>query len=333
MRLSKVSIAGFKSFADPIEIRFDQPKVGIVGPNGCGKSNIVDAIKWVLGERSAKSLRGQAMSDVIFSGSAGRKPLGAASVTLTFENPITNPNVEGSLRSDVRFPSTPRRWTWDGRLFRDGRSDYLLNGQTCRLRDIKRVVHGHRHRCQRVFHHRAGQGQCHAHQQSRSNEGPSSRKRPASRSSRPGRSRPPASSNGPKSISYAFGNSSQARNVACASSAARPSRHDASGNSTSSTATLRRELVLDQYHDLRTRLAGLTSRLADLDIQRRELERTHARTRCCPAGTARLTRHELQNQLAGLPAAATGAPGFDHPRLPETGDDRSATHRRQGTAG
>ena len=79
MRLSKVSIAGFKSFADPIEIRFDQPKVGIVGPNGCGKSNIVDAIKWVLGERSAKSLRGQAMSDVIFSGSAGRKPLGAAS--------------------------------------------------------------------------------------------------------------------------------------------------------------------------------------------------------------------------------------------------------------
>src|SRR5690606_27100559 len=91
MRLAKVTIAGFKSFADTTEFRFDMPITGIVGPNGCGKSNVVDAIKWVLGERSAKSLRGDAMLDVIFAGSAARKPLGAASVTLTFENPVIEP--------------------------------------------------------------------------------------------------------------------------------------------------------------------------------------------------------------------------------------------------
>jgi len=88
MRLAKVTVAGFKSFADPTEFRFDSPITGIVGPNGCGKSNVVDAVKWVLGERSAKSLRGDQMLDVIFAGSAARKPVGAASVTLTFDNPL-----------------------------------------------------------------------------------------------------------------------------------------------------------------------------------------------------------------------------------------------------
>ena len=88
MRLAKLTLAGFKSFADKTEIRFDQPIVGIVGPNGCGKSNVVDAIKWVLGDQSPKSLRGGAMMDVIFNGSAKRKPSGMASVTLTFDNPV-----------------------------------------------------------------------------------------------------------------------------------------------------------------------------------------------------------------------------------------------------
>ncbi|MEL7088457.1 MAG: AAA family ATPase, partial [Planctomycetota bacterium] len=88
MRLAKLTLAGFKSFADKTEIPFDQPVVGIVGPNGCGKSNVVDAIKWVLGDQSPKSLRGGAMMDVIFNGSAKRKPAGMASVTLTFDNPI-----------------------------------------------------------------------------------------------------------------------------------------------------------------------------------------------------------------------------------------------------
>ena len=88
MRLAKLTLQGFKSFADRTEFTFDHPVTGVVGPNGCGKSNIVDAIKWVLGERSSKSLRGQEMIDVIFAGSAARKPLGMASVMLTFENPV-----------------------------------------------------------------------------------------------------------------------------------------------------------------------------------------------------------------------------------------------------
>lgn len=87
MRLAKLTLNGFKSFADRTEFTFDDPVTGIVGPNGCGKSNVVDAVKWVLGERSAKSLRGKEMADVIFAGSAGRSPSGMASVVLSFENP------------------------------------------------------------------------------------------------------------------------------------------------------------------------------------------------------------------------------------------------------
>ncbi len=87
MRLAKLTLSGFKSFADRTEFTFDEAITGIVGPNGCGKSNVVDAVKWVLGERSSKSLRGTEMLDVIFAGSAGRKPMGMASVTLTFDNP------------------------------------------------------------------------------------------------------------------------------------------------------------------------------------------------------------------------------------------------------
>ncbi len=94
MRLVKLTLHGFKSFADPTEFHFDEQVTGIVGPNGCGKSNVVDAIKWVLGERSSKSLRGQEMLDVIFAGSAGRKPAGMASVTLTFENPVKSGAAE-----------------------------------------------------------------------------------------------------------------------------------------------------------------------------------------------------------------------------------------------
>lgn len=136
MRLSKITIAGFKSFADSTEFLFDAPIIGIVGPNGCGKSNVVDAIKWVLGERSAKSLRGEAMLDVIFAGSAVRKPLGAASVTLIFDNPVTNANetdpaIRRFLSVDTDEVGVTRR------LFRDGRSDYLINGNKVRLKDIR----------------------------------------------------------------------------------------------------------------------------------------------------------------------------------------------------
>ena len=138
MRLSKITIAGFKSFADTTEFLFDAPIVGIVGPNGCGKSNVVDALRWVLGERSAKSLRGEAMLDVIFAGSAVRKPLGAAVVTLTFDNPVTNEITKDP--TDRRFLSVDTdEVAVTRRLYRDGRSEYLINGAKVRLKDIREL--------------------------------------------------------------------------------------------------------------------------------------------------------------------------------------------------
>ncbi len=172
MRLIKLTLSGFKSFADKAEFTFDDAVVGVVGPNGCGKSNIVDAIKWVLGERSSKSLRGKEMIDVIFAGSAGRKPSGMASVVLSFENPV----VVGSAReterrrdevgseaaavgvaeergeaegeaSEVEFVREgPRRRGLpidadmvevERRLYRDGTSQYLINSKRARLKDIR----------------------------------------------------------------------------------------------------------------------------------------------------------------------------------------------------
>ena len=96
MRLTRLTLAGFKSFADRTEFQFEDDVTGIGGPNGCGKSNGGDAIKWVLGERSSKSLRGKEMIDVIFAGSAGRKPAGMASVTLTFDNPVIERGADGA---------------------------------------------------------------------------------------------------------------------------------------------------------------------------------------------------------------------------------------------
>lgn len=172
MRLAKLTLAGFKSFADKTEIPFDEPVVGIVGPNGCGKSNVVDAIKWVLGDQSPKSLRGGAMMDVIFNGSAKRKPAGMASVTLTFDNPVvedlgvadsdleatsTNPGAkeqrgeapDGSPQPPIpnSQPPQPRRAlaldtdqvAVTRQLYRDGTSEYLVNNQRARLRDIKEL--------------------------------------------------------------------------------------------------------------------------------------------------------------------------------------------------
>ncbi len=109
MRLSKLTLSGFKSFADTTEFTFDQPITGIVGPNGCGKSNVVDAVKWVLGERSSKSLRGTEMLDVIFAGSAVRKPLGMASVKLSFENPIIDDTAQPAPAAAAGAePAAPR---------------------------------------------------------------------------------------------------------------------------------------------------------------------------------------------------------------------------------
>ena len=124
MRLSKLEIYGFKSFAKRTQIVFLENITGIVGPNGCGKSNIADAVRWVLGEQSAKQLRGNQMTDVIFNGTQQRKPMNYCEVTLTFDN------SDGSLASDYTEVAVTRR------MFRSGESEYILNGKGCRLKDI-----------------------------------------------------------------------------------------------------------------------------------------------------------------------------------------------------
>src|SRR3954466_12904487 len=132
MRLKKLILHGFKSFADRTEFAFDTPIVGIVGPNGCGKSNVVNGFKWVLGEQSAKSLRGEAMLDVIFNGSGGRKPSGMAEVVLVFENPKRD---DGTRTLNVEFDEV----SVGRRLFRDGTSEYQLNNTPSRLKDIREL--------------------------------------------------------------------------------------------------------------------------------------------------------------------------------------------------
>ena len=127
MRLSKIKLAGFKSFVDPTTINFPSNLTGIVGPNGCGKSNTIDAVRWVMGESSAKHLRGASMDDVIFSGSSSRKPVGQAMVELVFDN--TDGKLEGPYAQYAEI-SAKRVVT------RDGQSKYFLNGTKCRRRDI-----------------------------------------------------------------------------------------------------------------------------------------------------------------------------------------------------
>ncbi|TAM99362.1 MAG: chromosome segregation protein SMC, partial [Rhodanobacteraceae bacterium] len=127
MRLSTIKLAGFKSFVDPTVLHLPTNLTGICGPNGCGKSNIIDAIRWVMGESAASRLRGEAITDVIFSGSSGRKPVGQATVELIFDN------ADGTLGGEY---ATFNEVSVKRSVGRDGQSDYYLNGVRCRRRDI-----------------------------------------------------------------------------------------------------------------------------------------------------------------------------------------------------
>jgi chromosome segregation protein len=166
MRLQRLEIAGFKSFPDRSELTFDDGVTAIVGPNGCGKSNLVDALTWVLGEQSAKSLRGDRMEDVIFGGSDARKPTGAAEVKLKLAGvaariPMGNAPVVRRPAGPVEAPITPsgelladvvdvviddetplvvRDVELMRRLYRSGESEYLIDGESCRLRDVQDLL-------------------------------------------------------------------------------------------------------------------------------------------------------------------------------------------------
>ena len=133
MRLKSIKLAGFKSFVDPTTVNFPSNMCAVVGPNGCGKSNIIDAVRWVMGESSAKNLRGESMADVIFNGSVNRQPVGQAMIELVFDN--SEGRVGGEYASYAEI-STRRLVT------REGQSEYFLNGTRCRRRDITDIFLG-----------------------------------------------------------------------------------------------------------------------------------------------------------------------------------------------
>jgi chromosome segregation protein len=147
LKLKRVELQGFKSFCDRSEMRFHGTGVAaIVGPNGCGKSNLSDAISWVLGEQSARSLRGSRMEDVIFAGTRDRKPVGMASVTMTLVDPTVHgefPSQRGNAHSDTASAQARTdEITITRRLYRSGESEYLINGKSARLRDIQDIFMG-----------------------------------------------------------------------------------------------------------------------------------------------------------------------------------------------
>lgn len=133
MRLKSIKLAGFKSFVDPTTAQFPTNLSAIVGPNGCGKSNIIDAVRWVMGESSAKNLRGESMTDVIFNGSTSRKPVGQASIELVFDNSDASLGGEYAQYAEISIKRL---------VTRDAKSDYFLNGVRCRRKDITDIFLG-----------------------------------------------------------------------------------------------------------------------------------------------------------------------------------------------
>ena len=133
MRLNQIKLSGFKSFCDPTTFALPGQRVGVVGPNGCGKSNIMDAVRWVLGESKASELRGESMQDVIFNGSGQRKPAGRASVELVFDNSDARAGGPWNQFGEIAVKRV---------LTRDGGSSYYINNQPVRRRDVQDVFMG-----------------------------------------------------------------------------------------------------------------------------------------------------------------------------------------------
>ncbi|MET0352070.1 MAG: AAA family ATPase, partial [Rhizobacter sp.] len=133
MRLNSIKLSGFKSFADPTHFQLPGQLVGVVGPNGCGKSNIMDAVRWVLGESKASELRGESMQDVIFSGSGNRKGASRASVELVFSNEDARAGGQWNQFTEIAVRRV---------LTRDGTSSYFINNQPVRRRDVQDVFLG-----------------------------------------------------------------------------------------------------------------------------------------------------------------------------------------------
>ena len=128
MKFKKLEVYGFKSFADKLEVKFESGVTGIVGPNGCGKSNVADSIRWVMGEQSAKSMRGSSMQDVIFNGTENRKPQSFSEVSLYFDN------------TTKIFPVDYEEVVLTRKLYRSGDSEYAINKKPCRLKDIVDIL-------------------------------------------------------------------------------------------------------------------------------------------------------------------------------------------------
>ena len=127
MRLKSIKLAGFKSFVDPTSVQFPGNMCAVVGPNGCGKSNIIDAVRWVMGESSAKTLRGESMTDVIFNGTTSRQPVSQASIELVFDNSQGKVAGEFAAYNEISVRRV---------VTREAQSEYYLNGAKCRRRDI-----------------------------------------------------------------------------------------------------------------------------------------------------------------------------------------------------
>ena len=294
MRLAKVTLSGFKSFADTTEFRFDEPITGIVGPNGCGKSNVVDAIKWVLGERSAKSLRGDAMLDVIFAGSGARKPMGAASVTLTFDNPVVNPTTKDPAERRFLSMDTEQVDVGPAVSTATAAASTSSNGRKCRLRDIKELfmdtgigtnaysiieqgrvdamLLANPKERRAIFEEAAGVAKFKA------------RKIEAARKLEKAevnlvRVREQLA-NTERRLRIVKGQAAKARRFQELDERYRVLRHD---------------LALDQYHELRDRLMGLTSRITDLERSRTAMAEELTAVEDAKQA-AEIERHELQGQ-------------------------------------